>query len=369
MLSTPTFYLLHQPPLTTLAIQQAARPETIASYSAVPPSVQSAMRFAWQWEHGYESFVVTTSGSTGPPKTMNVSRQRMLVSAGLTQQALHLTRHHTALLCLNADAIGGKMMLVRGLHVGMNMIWVPPTANPMTDLPRVPDFVAMVPLQLQTVLDETPHQLNGIHAILVGGAPVSAALEEAIRRQVTSPVYSTYGMTETLSHIALRRLNGPEASAAFQVLGDTQIGTDERGCLTIRGEITQQQLIITNDLVDITGPRHFYWQGRFDWVINSGGVKVPPERVERAVGRVLHVSEPLPRFFVTGLPDERLGERVVLVVEAPPASEKEQQRLLQKIGEEVPPYHAPKEIRYVSAFRETASGKIDRRATMAGQEK
>ena len=323
------------------------------------------MRFAWQWEHGYDSFSVTTSGSTGPPKTMAVSRQQMLISVGLTQQALHLTKQQTALLCLNADFIGGKMMLARGLHLGMDMVWVPPAANPLVDLPKSPDFVAMVPLQLQTALDDTPRLLSGIHAILVGGAPVSMALEEAIRNQVTSPVYSTYGMTETLSHVALRRLNGPEASPDFRVLGDTRIGTDERGCLTIRGTITQQRLIVTNDLVEIIDPHRFRWQGRYDWVINSGGVKVSPETVEREVERILPSAGASPRFFVTGFPDERLGERVVLVMESAPASEAAQQRLLQAIAQAVPPYHAPKETHYIRTFRETLSGKIDRRATMA----
>ena len=347
---------------------RAERPDTIASYAALPPSLQSAMQFAWQWEQGHDSFVVQTSGSTGPPKTIAISRQRMLVSARLTQQALQLTPRHTALLCLNADTIGGKMMLVRGLHLGMDMVWVAPTANPLADLPRSPDLVAMVPLQLQTALAETPRQLENIHAILVGGAPVSVALEEAIRVQVASPVYSTYGMTETVSHIALRRLNGPKASAAFQVLGDTRIGTDERECLTIQGEITQHQRIVTNDLVDITGPRQFRWRGRYDWVINSGGVKVSPEQVERAVAQVWNLSLPQPRFFVTGLPDDRFGQRVVLVIEAPPAPKKDEQHLLASVAREVPPYHGPKEIRYIYPFRETASGKIDRRATMEGEE-
>ena len=360
----PTLYLLHHPPLTTEAVRQAPRPEAITRYPSLPPSLQSALRFAWHWLRGDEHFTVATSGSTGPPKTLEITREQMLVSVGLTQRALQLTAQHTALLCLNANTIGGRMMIARGLHLDMDMVWVEPTANPLVGVPRLPDFVAMVPLQLQTVLSQTPERLSGIHALLVGGAPVSQALEKAVHNRITSPVYSTYGMTETLSHVALRRLNGVEASADYRVLGDTQIGTDERGCLTLRGAITQQRLIVTNDLVDITDSRHFRWRGRYDWVINSGGVKVSPERVERELERVLVFIEPLPRFFVAGVPDDRLGERVVLVIESDAAPAAEQRHLLRTVAKELPAYHAPKEIRYICAFRETASGKIDRRATM-----
>ena len=363
-LSYSTLYLPNHPPFTTETLRQAERPEAIISYAALPASLQSAVRFAWQWEHGNELFTVATSGSTGPPKTIEVHRQQILVSVGLTQQALHLASHHTALLCLNANTIGGTMMIARALHLGMDMEWVAPTANPWSVATRSPDFVALVPLQMQTVLTETPERLANLHAILVGGAPVGLALEEAIRTQVTSPVYSTYGMTETLSHVALRRLNGLEAGPNYRVLGDTHIDTDERGCLTIRGEITQQRRIVTNDLVDIADARHFRWRGRYDWIINSGGVKVSPERVELAVEQGLANAGSVPRFFVTGFPDERLGQRVVLIVEAEVASEEAQQQLLRTIAEALPPYHAPKEIRYAQAFRETKSGKVDRHATV-----
>ena len=365
MLYSSTLYLPHLPPLTAVALQQAHAPERVAGYDSLPPSLQAALVFAWQWVHGHERFTLTTSGSTGPPKTIEASRQQMLVSVALTRQALGLTSQHTSLLCLNAAYIGGTMMIARSLQLGMDMQWVPPVANPLVKLSPPPDFIAVVPLQLETILRETPHLLEGIHAILVGGAPIRLALEEAIRTRVTAPVYSTYGMTETLSHIALRRLNGSEASADFRVLGDTHIDTDERGCLTIQGKITRHQRIVTNDLVAITAPQRFRWQGRYDWVINSGGVKVSSEEVARVAEQKLNQAGSSPRFFVIGLPDERLGERVVLVVEGEPAPEEEQQRLLQSMAAEVPRYHAPKEIHYFRQFVETSSGKIDRRATIA----
>ena len=365
MATLPLPYLL-----PTEALRQAARPEALPDYTDLPAALQSVLHFGWQWLHGTEQFAMSTSGSTGSPKRIEVSRQQMLVSIGLTQQALGLSAQHTALLCLNSDFIGGKMMLARALHIGMDLLWVPATAQPLKNADCRADFMAMVPLQVQTVLAENPTLLEGAHAILVGGAPVGTALEESIRTQVQSPVYSTYGMTETLSHIALRRLNGPKASADFRVLGNTQIGTDSRGCLTIRGAITHHAQILTNDLVEVVDERHFRWLGRYDWVINSGGVKVSPERIERRVEeqwtaftRSCH-ERILPRFFVTGVPDERLGERVVLVIESAPASESEQQRLLEAVAAGVPRYYAPKEIRYVPRFAETGGGKVDRQATI-----
>ncbi len=154
-------------------------------------------------------------------------------------------------------------------------------------------------------------------------------------------------MTETASHVALRALNGPEASDAFRVLGSTQIGADSRGCLTLRGAVTQHELIITNDQVELLDERRFRWLGRHDWVINSGGVKVSPEPVERTVAAQGLLTTPDPQFLVVGLPDGRLGQRVVLVVEGPPAPTSDQQHILRTLATALPQYHSPREIRYV----------------------
>ena len=360
------FYLPNALSFTTEDLRQANYPEAVSDYAALPKTLQSALIFAWQWVQGYESFAVPTSGSTGSPKLITVSRRRMLVSVQMTQQALSLTHKNTALLSLNPDFIGGKMMLARALQLGMDMVWVSPSAHPLRGLTHPTDFLALVPLQLQTILEDKADYLNRKHAILIGGAPVSAHLEETVRTRIDSPVYSTYGMTETLSHVALRRLNGAEASPYFQMLGDTQLDTDERGCLRLRGSITDHQWLITNDLVEIVDARHFRWQGRYDWVINSGGVKISPEQLEPTVEPILAAfyevrKQPLPRFFVAGVPDERLGERVVLLVES---DKSERDELLDKLKAQLPPYYAPREIKHIATFAETSSGKVDRRATV-----
>lgn len=358
-------YFSSIPPLTIASLRQSASPEAAAGYHALPAALQRALIFCWQWVQGQERFPVPTSGSTGPPKIIEVTRLQMLASIRHTQQALAFTSGHTALLCIDAAYIGGMMALARALEIGMDVVGVAPSAYPLRNLPQQADVLALVPLQLQTLIDDDLASLNRAHVTLVGGAPVSPTLEETICARVSSPVYSTYGMTETASHVALRRLNGPEASDQFQVLGDTTIGTDERGCLTLQGAVTGQQLIVTNDLVALADERRFRWLGRHDWVINSGGVKVLPELVEQAVATQWTLAAPLPRFLVVGVPDAHLGQRVVLVVEGPIVPDTEQRSLLQAVSAVVPRYHAPREISFVDAIPQTATGKADRRETVA----
>ena len=357
-----TLYFSSLAPLTTTAVRQAVRVEDIEGYADLPAPLQRALAFCRQWLQGQESFPVPTSGSTGPPKTIEITRQQMVASVRNTQRALRLTAQHTALLGIDPAYIGGMMVLCRALEIGMDVVGVSPAAHPLEALPIQPSFLALVPLQLQRWLESDLATLNAAHATLVGGAPVSFALEEMIRKKITSPVYSTYGMTETASHVALRALNGPDANDTFRVLGDTVIDSDARGCLTLRGSVTQQKLVVTNDQVALIDERHFRWLGRHDWVINSGGVKVSPEPVEQAVAMQWPTAPPL---LVVGLPDERLGQRVVLVVEGPAPAKSDQQPLLRAVAKKVPRYHAPREIHYVAAIPRTPNGKLSRRETVA----
>ena len=304
-----------------------------------------------------------TSGSTGPPKTIEITRQQMVISVRNTQRELSLTSDQTTLLCLDPAYIGGMMVLCRALEIGMDVVGVSPSAHPLEELPVQPSFLALVPLQLQSWLESDLATLNAAHAILVGGAPVSPDLEKRLVANVSTPVYSTYGMTETASHVALRALNGPDANDAFRVLGDTTIGVDERGCLTLRGSVTRQERLVTNDLAALEDERRFRWLGRYDWVINSGGVKVSPEPVERAVSK--HWPATPPPLLVVGLPDARLGQRVVLVVEGPLPAESEQRLLLRSVAEETPRYHAPRQIYRLAAIPRTSNGKLNRQETVA----
>jgi O-succinylbenzoic acid--CoA ligase len=230
-------------------------------------------------------------------------------------------------------------------------------------------------------------RLNGMTAILVGGAPVSAALEQQAQA-LAAPVYHTYGMTETATHIALRRLNGPDASPWFQPLPGVEIDVDARGCLRLKGPMTLDHWLQTNDLVDLAIPpqqppqasassddgsrfelhvARFRWLGRWDNVINSGGVKVQVETVEAAAGQAwLALGLAERRFFVAGLPDARLGERVTLLVEGSPLPAAQEAALTAALAQALPAYEAPRQVLYAPRFVETATGKIDRRASLPG---
>lgn len=292
----------------------------------------------------------------------------MQASARMTATALGLEKGDRALVCLNTAYIAGKMMLVRGFEVGMEMTAIAPQANPLTSLSAVSqfDFTALVPLQLKEILEETPEKLPILHnmkAILVGGGPVDNTLENALQI-VQAPVYSTYGMTETISHIALRRLNGKNKSEIYEVLEGIKIGLDERGCMKIKGAITGHHEIITNDRVAISDPRHFRWLGRIDHVINTGGVKVQAEMLEEAIGNILVRMQIQRKFFVTGLPDERLGERVILVVEGEELGKNIEEQIMHRLSEDVHVYAIPKSIYYLPKFHLTPTGKVARHANL-----
>jgi o-succinylbenzoate---CoA ligase len=351
-------------------------------------NTQAALAFVRSWLQGDSQFVVQTSGSTGEPKAVTLTREQMTASALATGSALDLAAGEHALVCLPARYIAGRMMLVRGLALELVMHLVEPAADPLAHLS--PDlaitFAAFVPLQLQTLLDialvassdscfpeDTARAfryrrlLEGMTAILVGGAPVTPAMEAQIRL-LSAPVYHTYGMTETATHVALRRLNGPEASPAFRPLARVVTGVDTRGCLQIAGPMTGGITLQTNDLVALEPDGSFRWLGRWDHVINSGGVKVHVETVEAAVERLAIEQRELGlarrRFFVAGLPDARLGEQVVLIVEGAPLDADQETQLLWDLTQELDRHHAPRRVLYVPHFVETPSGKIDRKATI-----
>lgn len=321
------------------------------------------------WQSGQERFTLHTSGSTGTPKPIELTRSQMRASAHLTGQTLGLQPGDAALVCLNTRYIAGIMMLVRGLELGLPMTIVEPVSNPLALAETEGKsfaFTALVPLQLQTILTETPEKkaiLDGMKAILVGGAATSPALE-ALIQSITAPVYATYGMTETVSHIALRRLNGPDASDVFTALTGVDLGTDERDCLHITSAATNFERIQTNDVVDLIDPTHFRLLGRADSVINSGGVKVQPEAIERLIQATLAGAGLSPRLFIAGLPDDRLGQRVVLVLENCSLTDAQWTTSQQVVRDTLGAYSVPKAWHTVDAFSETATGKIDRRATV-----
>ncbi|QIL75455.1 AMP-binding protein [Hymenobacter sp. HDW8] len=324
--------------------------------------------FCRQWLNGALEFGLQTSGSTGEPQRIILRRQQLAASARRTGDYFDLGPGDRMLVCLNCEYVGGLMMLVRGLELNLHLTIVEPHADPLALVPAEAafDFASFVPLQLRTVL-ENGHaaRLNTMKAILVGGAAVESGLAQAAQA-LTVPVYHTYGMTETASHIALRRLNGPDASPTYKVLPGIHVDQDERGCLTVRADVTNDQLIVTNDQVRLLPEEHaFEWLGRADFVINSGGVKVQAEKVEQVLEVALaELNLPPRRAFVAGRPDERLGEQVTAFLEGEALSAAQREQLLALLTERLGRYELPKELLYVAQFQTTASGKLDRRATL-----
>jgi O-succinylbenzoic acid--CoA ligase len=360
---------------TSYRLQQLAEvgaPATLSPYEC------QVLQFAQQWLSGQETFTVQTSGSTGKPKPVLITRLQMVTSARLTGQAVGLQPGDQALVCVSVAYIAGMMMLVRGFELGLHLTIVDPVGQPLAQFPSAThfDFTAMVPLQLQETLQGAPHErtiLDGMKGILIGGAPVSQMLEDRLQC-ITAPIYHTYGMTETVSHIALRRLNGPQRSAYYVPFDGVRLGQDERGCLTITSALSRGKTLHTNDLVEVYPNGSFRWLGRIDNVINSGGVKVQIEKVETALeawlARYQEGRYADRRFFVGALPDSRLGQMVIAAIEGAPfgggktLSSGMTATIRHMLQHVLTPYEIPRQWYFLPRFLETPTGKIDRSANL-----
>lgn len=325
--------------------------------------------FCKNWLNGQESFSIHTSGSTGTPKAILLSRQQMQTSARQTIQVLGLQQGQSALLCINAAYIGGKMMLVRAMEHGLRLLATEAKANPLADFPTGTrfDFAALVPLQLEAILHD-PHSrsiLQEMKAAIIGGAPVSKSLRDQLQI-IKAPLYSTYGMTETVSHIALQRLNGPEAVDYFTAFPEIKLSQDERGCLLIDGEVCgDNSPVVTNDVVALLEENRFRWLGRADNIINSGGIKIQLEKIDARAEAVFSQLNIEQKVFAWGLADKHLGQRLVLIVEGTPFTEATEAEILTLFKSESGRYEQPKAMLYVQSFCYTPSGKIQKGDTAA----
>ncbi|MBP3775692.1 MAG: AMP-binding protein [Prevotella sp.] len=277
--------------------------------------------FLAEWQNDSPTALVHTSGSTGKPKPLLVEKRRMEASARITCQFLGLKEGDTALLCMPLDYIAGKMMVVRALTCGLRLISVEPKGCPEWDGPI--DFAAMVPLQVWNLLQQAPQRLQQIRHLIIGGGAINEELAVALQ-DLPHAVWSTYGMTETLSHIALRRLNGPERSDWYTPFEGVDVSLNEEGCLVIHAPAVHDGPLVTNDIAELStancqlstvnfqlSTQKFRILGRKDNVICSGGIKIQIEEVERLLHPHLH--EP---YMITKTPDTKLGEQVVLLTES-----------------------------------------------------
>ena len=265
--------------------------------------------FLAEWYNDSPTVLVHTSGSTGKPKPMFVEKRRMEASAHVTCQFLGLKSGDTALLCMSLDYIAGKMMVVRSLTCGMKLTTVEPCGCPSWE--GTVDFAAMVPMQVYNLLQsaEGRERLMAVKHLIIGGG----AIDEAMARELkTFPnaVWSTYGMTETLSHIALRRLSGAEASEWYLPFEGVTLSLTDEGCLVINAPAVHDGPLVTNDIAELSD-KGFRILGRKDNVICSGGIKIQIEEVER----MLRPHAPVP-FMITKCADKKFGEQVVLLTES-----------------------------------------------------
>jgi len=312
--------------------------------------------FIADWLNDDDYILVNTSGSTGKPKQIKLLKGHMRNSALATGKYFELKENTTALLCLSATYIAGKMMLVRAMVLGWNIHLVSPIANPLETLMASYDFCAMVPLQVNASLGH----LHKIKQLIIGGGPISNSLHEQLQT-VATDCFATYGMTETITHIAVKKINklGASLSAVesyFNTLPNVSISKNESGCLVIDAPKVSNDLIVTNDLINIHSDTKFEWIGRYDNVINSGGVKLFPEQIEQKLSQLIKE-----RFFVAGIPDEQLGEQLILIIESDvklSLSKSDYQNC------QLSKYEIPKQVLVLPKFIETPSGKIQRKQTL-----
>lgn len=320
------------------------------------PYEESIGDFIIDWLSGAPTVVVKTSGSTGIPKTIVIKKEHMVNSALATGVFFGLQEGDMALHCLPVQFIAGKMMLVRAMVLGLELTCVEPSSFPLDGVEENFDFAAMVPLQLRNSLPK----IDCIDSLIVGGAPFSQDLKQLLARTSTS-IFETYGMTETITHVAVKQINHlPDSSVKnrnlFRAVPKVKFAVDNRGCLTIDAPSVSDSLVVTNDLVDLISNTEFKWLGRYDNIINSGGLKLIPEQIESVLSDVISN-----RFFVAGIPDEVLGQKLVLLVEGNIAIKELQQRMVSQTG--LSKYEIPKNIFLIPEFAETKNGKIHRSKT------
>ena len=299
--------------------------------------------FLNEWQNDSDTVWVHTSGSTGKPKPMQVEKRRMEASARITCDFLGLKEGDTALLCMSLDYIAGKMMVVRALTCGLRLISVEPKGCPQWE--GVIDFAAMVPMQVWNLVQQAPERLRQIRHLIIGGGAISDELADALK-DMPNYIWSTYGMTETLSHIALRRLNGAERSEWYTPFDGVEVSLNEEGCLVIHAPAVHEGILVTNDIAELKEGK-FRIKGRKDNVVCSGGIKIQIEEVERMLSAHLKVP-----FLITKKADKKFGEQVVLLTESIDVSN------VKEVCQQVlPRYWQPRMYLHVAKIPLTETGK------------
>lgn len=314
--------------------------------------LQGIKQFINEWNDESYEIEVETSGSTGSPKKIKLLKSAVRKSAQATGLFFDLQPGQTALLNLSVNYIAGKLMIVRAIEHQMNLVVAPLNDNPLlNEYEGIIDFAAMVPAQVKSVLEsgESSEKLKKIKNIIIGGAPLNPQIENELTT-LDCRCFVTFGMTETITHFALRKVGTP----IYRCLPGFKCSIDDRSCLVLAENEILPEPLITNDIIDLIDAETFKWRGRYDFVINSGGVKIHPEKVEKMIGHLF----PNNRFYVTSKQDDQFGEIAILLIEG--QLEEDSEELLKVAKSFLPKYHCPKEAYFKGAFNYTESGKIIR---------
>jgi len=335
-------------------------------WPSMPTYFEEALIFCREWLIGKEKFDLQTSGSTGVPKTISVNRNQMETSAGATRDFFRINDGANLLGCLNTQMIGGKMMLVRALEWNSNIYLVEPSSDPLThfDSNQKFKFAAMVPLQLAaSIKNPQSHQkLSNIQNLIIGGAAINDNLKDKAG-QLPINVYQTFGMTETVSHVALAKVNS-NRELIYQALPGVNLSVSDDDRLILSAPMAKEKSLITNDIVTLLSDNTFIWLGRSDFTINSGGIKAQPEIIETQIGQEVEKQFPGSRFFIFGEKNENFGQLICLLIEQSAGSHEQAVVLLKNLKDKLSKYLVPKRVYFLTSFEETASGKINRPATL-----
>lgn len=307
--------------------------------------------FLKQWNDSADYIIAHTSGSTGAPKEIRLLKSDMLVSARATNLFFGITAKDTLLCPLSADYIAGKMMIVRAIAADASLIFEKPSNSPLKKYYGAIKMMPVVPSQIPRIPAE---RLASVENLLIGGAPLSPAQEDYVQ-SLGVKAYASYGMTETASHVALRRIGSEDY---YNALPGISFKTDSDNCLKIVAPAFSFGSLQTNDVVELLSETRFRWLGRRDNVVISGGIKLHPELIEKKLAGILESN-----FYVVGVPDEKWGEKLVLCVENDLAYSVDEMKQL--LSQRFDPYEIPKEIRILDRFEYTSSGKIIRRPSRA----
>lgn len=322
--------------------------------NTMPDWEREIAEFLDEWNNELPYINMHTSGSTGEAKDIKLSKELMRESAERTLKLFNLQEGDHILLCLPVRYVAGKMMIVRALEGGLNLHASPPTSTPLRNVQGKFRFAAMIPLQVIQTLKDDAKDLSRIEHLIIGGAALPAEVQLKLS-ELKGNFYETYGMTETATHVAIRKVSkNPEQ--AFEALPGIRFSINEEECLKISFEGKSTFELQTRDSVKLIDDQHFIWLGRVDHIINSGGIKLHPEILENKLSGILNQ-----RFYLVGVADKLLGQKLVLIVEGLTPDKTELNILKSQIEKRLDKYEVPKEIHFVKRFFETPNHKIKRK--------